>query len=160
MRTLLTPSQAQWFGLLSSVLLWVAITGREWSGYSGKSQVMLMAWTIILGIAGQLFNLVWLSLGVRVAAAVDPLKAAGTFFGASVGTFLGGIGALVVLVYLLSGVDLQPTLPLFGLIYFFVITLLVLPPALAVLGGAALGTHFLASRGGTPRAGGSNNDGA
>lgn len=145
-RAILTPSQAQWFGLLATALVWLAVTGLAWSDFSGKDRVIVIAWYLALGLFFDLFNVLWLLLGIRAAASVRQLRTAGMFFGAAFGTFTGALGLLTLLAMLLNGIDIQPTLPLFGLIYFIMISALVLPPALAVLGGAALCAGVLTAR--------------
>lgn len=145
-RRILTPSQAQWFGLLASALVWLSLTGFAWSNFSGMSDIVVAAWYVSLGVFVNLFNVVWLLLGIRAASAVNQLRAAGVFFGAAVGTFCSAIGLLTLLAVLLNGIDIQPTLPLFGLLYLLLVALWIVPPALAIVGGSALCSGLLAAR--------------
>jgi hypothetical protein len=146
-RAVLSPSQAQRFGLLATALVWLAITGYAWSDFSGKSDVEMMAWQLALGVFFNVFNVVWLLLGIRAAASARQLRTAGVFFGASFGTFVGVLGVFLLLALLFNGIDIQPTLPLFGLAYLLVIGIWIVTPALAVVGGAALCAGLLAARG-------------
>jgi hypothetical protein len=145
-RTVLTPPQAQRFGLLATSLVWLALTGYAWATYSGKSELEVAAWYLALGVFFNVFNVVFLLLGIRAAASVRQLRTAGTFFAASFGSFVGTLGVIVLLAVLFNGIDIQPTLPLFGLLYLLVVGLLVLPPALAIVAGAALCSGVLAAR--------------
>jgi hypothetical protein len=136
-RTLLSISQAQLYGLLASAILWVAVTGLNWSVYR-QNEVAAALWYIITGAADGLFGVVWLVLAVRAAASVEPFRSAGILFGAAVATFLSALGAMVVLFIILNNIGAQPSLGLFGLIFLLILGIFAIPPALAVNGSAAL----------------------
>jgi hypothetical protein len=135
LRALLDVRHAVSFALLASALLWVSLTGLVWANYTGD-QFATYTWRVIAGAAYNLFVLVWLIVGVRAAAAVVPLRAAASLLSAAVGCVFAPIGLLILILPLLG--DAEPSLPLFGLLVFFGLTILLLPPALLTAGMAAL----------------------
>src|SRR5579871_4253480 len=135
LRALLDVGHAVSFALLASALLWVSLTGLAWANYT-NDQFAIYTWRVIAGAAYNLFIVVWLVLGVRAAAAVAPLRAAAGLLSAAVGCFLAPIGLLMLILPLLG--DVQPSLPLFGLLVLFGVTILLLSPALLTAGMAAL----------------------
>ena len=136
-RTLLSESQAQLYGLLASTILWVAITGLNWTHFRGNEAALLL-WYVLAGAANGLFGVVWLVLAGRAAASLEQFRSAAVLFGSAVGSFFVALGALVGLSYLLRNTNPGPELGLYALILLIMMGLLVIPPVLTVAAGAAL----------------------
>lgn len=135
LRALLDVRHAVLFGILASSLLWVAFTGMFWASYTGD-EFAFYTWRVIGGVAYDLFVLVWLILGVRAAASLAPLRVAATLLSGAVGCFFTAFGLLIALRPLLE--DQEPSLPLFGLVVWFLLAIFILPPALLTAGMSAL----------------------
>ena len=135
LRALLDVRRACLFGALAAALLWVCFTGLIWADFTGE-QFAVYVWRILLGASYDLFVLVWLILGVRAAAARVPMRAGVTLLSGATTSFFAGVGVLMLILPLLY--DLEPSLPLFGLFVFFVVTILFVPPALLTAGMAAV----------------------
>jgi hypothetical protein len=144
-RTLLSPSQAQLFGLLATSALWIACTGLSWENFQ-QNEPLTIAWYIITGAAVGLYGAVWLLLAVRAAATVKPFQTMTALAISAEGCFLSALGGLLLLVFYLNGANPEPSLLLFGIAQLLNITLILVPPALAVAAGAALWSGILKSR--------------
>jgi hypothetical protein len=144
-RTLLSPSQAQLFGLLATSVLWIAFTGLNWASFR-QDELLAIVWTIISGAAFALYGAVWLMLAVRAAASLHPLQTAVTLVASAEASFLSALGGALLLLIYLDRSPTEPSLLLFGLVLLLNVALVMVPPALAVAAGSALWSAILTSR--------------
>ena len=135
LRVLLPERRAYLFGLLVSSILWVALLGVLWN--RDRDEFLAQIWLLILGVAVFVFIAIWGLLGMRAAAAVDPLSAGGTLLLAAFVAYFGSIGAFLALMNLFPGL---PDLAQYTLFAFVIMAVGYLAQGLAVAGMAAVCT--------------------
>jgi hypothetical protein len=136
-RTLLAPSRAQTFAVLTAILLWLSLTGYFWASFK-QDDLLTAFWYIVLGAAKGVFGAVWLVLASRAAASLRQFRAGVLLLGSALASQAAALGAYIVLMLLFQQAPPEPSLALFGLLTLLLMGSYVLPLALATLGFTAI----------------------
>lgn len=136
-RTLLAPSRAHLFGLLTALMLWLALTGVYWENYR-QDDLLTAVWYILLGAANGMFGVAWFVLAARASSSLRQFRAGVLLLGAAALTLAVAFASYVFLMLLIEQSPPEINLPFFGVLTLLLMGFYVIPPALASAGFAAV----------------------